>query len=204
MVTLPISTVRSVHPRRCGEHRLYPDQLCQHAGSSPQVRGTPPAWRFPLCLPRFIPAGAGNTYSLFATSSALPVHPRRCGEHFANSSVMTDSSGSSPQVRGTPLQNARAYWRYRFIPAGAGNTTYQVSEWQRRKVHPRRCGEHFKNPPRRSSRTGSSPQVRGTQFPSRQQRKTRRFIPAGAGNTPLPCPLPVHPRRCGEHLSAPR
>ena len=50
---------------------------------------------------------------------------------------------------------------------------------------------------------GSSPPVRGT-LPWRRRRRLRRFIPACAGNTLMTpqclCPMPVHPRLCGEHL----
>ncbi len=50
---------------------------------------------------------------------------------------------------------------------------------------------------------GSSPLVRGTRISLRSKYRLYRFIPAGAGNTPLySCTMsrtPVHPRWCGEH-----
>ncbi len=50
---------------------------------------------------------------------------------------------------------------------------------------------------------GSSPRARGTPPPAPCRRYGRRFIPAGAGNTPRSRPpagaAPVHPRGRGEH-----
>ena len=73
-------------------------------------------------------------------------------------------------------------------------------------VHPRRCGEHFIQPPQRSTNTGSSPQVRGTHNIVSGFLNHLRFIPAGAGNTHAfsicGLPISVHPRRCGEHQKA--
>ena len=53
---------------------------------------------------------------------------------------------------------------------------------------------------------GSSPRLRGTWFTPGKGRRSRRFIPAPAGNItpgkPASAPTPVHPRACGEHLTA--
>ena len=50
---------------------------------------------------------------------------------------------------------------------------------------------------------GSSPQARGTPLPGALEGLSDRFIPAGAGNTPLSdaagSVMTVHPRRRGEH-----
>ena len=55
----------------------------------------------------------------------------------------------------------------------------------------------------RASRSGSSPQARGTRYDAGRCLVTARFIPAGAGNTlsyrPVSRIIPVHPRRRGEH-----
>ena len=72
-------------------------------------------------------------------------------------------------------------------------------------VHPRRCGEHSIYACITFIAFGSSPQVRGTLVPFHNEYIKQRFIPAGAGNTnsfdlAIVDP-PVHPRRCGEHIS---
>ena len=51
----------AVHPRRCGEHLLLGNLICQKDGSSPQVRGTLGEVLQQAIDARFIPAGAGNT-----------------------------------------------------------------------------------------------------------------------------------------------
>ena len=72
----------TVHPRRCGEHKSSAFLIASTIGSSPQVRGTPTNGFKNLNLTRFIPAGAGNTTTALLVPSLLPVHPRRCGEHY--------------------------------------------------------------------------------------------------------------------------
>ena len=110
------------------------------------------------------------------------VHPRRCGERIGREQRFRTPSGSSPQVRGTPIETTDALGNTRFIPAGAGNAGRQLV-----------LLELFH---------GSSPQVRGTRDSVASVEELMRFIPAGAGNatTYQACyaPLTVHPRRCGE------
>ena len=113
------------------------------------------------------------------------------------------STGSSPQARGTQYDKAWARWRNRFIPAGAGNTCAAQSARALIAVHPRRRGEHSISSKSSLSRSGSSPQARGTRQPRQQARDQDRFIPAGAGNTRYwqssSTSDTVHPRRRGEH-----
>ena len=91
--------------------------------------------------------------------------------------------GSSPRERGT-----RNRGRSRFAP---------------RSVHPRASGEHCCRPCRDWPLAGSSPRERGTPKPLAIPLRQRRFIPARAGNTPLPAGgtprASVHPRASGEH-----
>ncbi len=152
---------------------------------------------------RFIPAGAGNTAAGRKRVASRAVHPRRCGEHDKSAVNPLNRLGSSPQVRGTRNKNAYHPASRRFIPAGAGNTNKPQRCATVFPVHPRRCGEHAPSSSSLSAEAGSSPQVRGTPQTPLRRRRSLRFIPAGAGNTPsaihsyLICS--VHPRRCGEH-----
>ncbi len=50
-------------------------------------------------------------------------------------------------------------------------------------VHPRGCGEHYKQLNEQMDDAGSSPRVRGTHDWDNDFLPNQRFIPAGAGNT---------------------
>ena len=203
LLQYPTGSGRAVHPRRRGEHVRIPSGFAYHGGSSPQARGTRSLGGSESPENRFIPAGAGNTWVCRMRSGSWPVHPRRRGEHATSNPLTPLLIGSSPQARGTRARvNCRSTTK-RFIPAGAGNTTLNTYYRYVNTVHPRRRGEHAPVRGRSAISYGSSPQARGTQTPDRRRRISRRFIPAGAGNTsehrPVKKSLPVHPRRRGEH-----
>ena len=195
---------RSVHPRRRGEHNPNMSPRRAPPGSSPQARGTHSARDANHLVQRFIPAGAGNTYPKTAVDLCGSVHPRRRGEHLEQTITRDSYRGSSPQARGTHMQSDICAGRYRFIPAGAGNTPNQPPPVGQETVHPRRRGEHSRGSRPRRICAGSSPQARGTLQLDIVYIAEGWFIPAGAGNTRhaachglIP---PVHPRRRGEHI----
>ena len=154
---------------------------------------------------RFIPAGAGNTMGTACSPMLRAVHPRWRGEHATNQPGNSLSGGSSPLARGTRLSLRNGVRIRRFIPAGAGNTFEIVLIYGKQAVHPRWRGEHSPLALAMAAMAGSSPLARGTRKPNQQTRAYRRFIPAGAGNTPCqavaPDCLPVHPRWRGEHIA---
>ena len=194
-----------VHPRRRGEHPTTSASPASTAGSSPQARGTH-LREFPRAIsPRFIPAGAGNTLYPISPAQLLTVHPRRRGEHLRLCGRLCGRIGSSPQARGTLSAHPAGADCQRFIPAGAGNTSRELSGSNLQTVHPRRRGEHTMPPEPALNVDGSSPQARGTPELPPALPPEVRFIPAGAGNTLSSCvgtnAPPVHPRRRGEHPS---
>ena len=65
-----------------------------------------------------------------------------CGEHGSEKVIVDDNEGSSPRVRGTPLD-----W----------NNHIDIT-----RDHPRVCGEHFPLVDTVIFDEGSSPRVRGT------------------------------------------
>ena len=196
-------SVKTVHPRRRGEHTAVIAPAVSPDGSSPQARGTPCHAIATVRDGRFIPAGAGNTSRGPSRRPRSAVHPRRRGEHSPTTLSRCLTAGSSPQARGTRKHVRRPLEQVRFIPAGAGNTS--SPGWRRsdRAVHPRRRGEHCSARLTVVRQSGSSPQARGTQTHCVSHRPACRFIPAGAGNTAAATKhrgrTPVHPRRRGEH-----
>ncbi len=154
-------------------------------------------------LRRFIPAGAGNTPETRVKYKLSAVYPRWRGEH--NNHFITNCTpiGLSPLARGTLLFDSDLTHLRRFIPAGAGNTCEGESTRRRSPVYPRWRGEHLLTGRSADVFTGLSPLARGTPKHPRAALTSRRFIPAGAGNTPAASFYssfpPVYPRWRGEH-----
>ena len=150
------------HPRVCGERTAPVSREAPVIGSSPRVRGTPLAARAEGRRHRIIPACAGNAGPTRVGPSSQADHPRVCGERVLRRCGRPPAGGSSPRVRGTREQAARADGASRIIPACAGNAYCRRRRRRRSPDHPRVCGERASK--RRSCRgtSGSSPRVRGT------------------------------------------
>ena len=153
------------------------------AGLSPLARGTHISEQKTKPQPRFIPAGAGNTYKTRTHPPRGAVYPRWRGEHTPAALDLKKGRGLSPLTRGTLHGYASSQRRSRFIPAGAGNTTGCAIWRSRIKVYPRWRGEHFYSVNNRSLIVGLSPLARGTPAVGTVKLRYCRFIPAGAGNT---------------------
>ena len=171
-----------VHPRACGERAAIQARHRPGDGSSPRVRGTHHRRHVGNRRQRFIPARAGNATLTTGSWRAASVHPRACGERYADRDLFGAIHGSSPRVRGTLPLCLIAPRDFRFIPARAGNAPNSTSTSRSRPVHPRACGERVR-------RAGGGGGMSG-------------FIPARAGNAIDPpvvnVKVPVHPRACGE------
>ena len=172
---------------------------------------------------RFIPACAGNSVVPSARARSTSVHPRVCGELSSLGWLIRAITGSSPRVRGTHGQKAKAGQSVRFIPACAGNSRWPLCRWlvlhgSSPRVRGTRLDDAFQERQRRfipacagnsvalgvlgSAHHGSSPRVRGTPADVSNGACSRRFIPACAGNSTgrwwMRAWWPVHPRVCGE------
>ena len=192
----------SVHPRVCGEQLRAGHPSDALDGSSPRVRGTEKRSPAMKTSYRFIPACAGNSYTLRYRFPQKTVHPRVCGEQFRVLSKTPQWYGSSPRVRGTAGVTTATPASTRFIPACAGNSRGLRLRRSARTVHPRVCGEQRPCVALLLTRLGSSPRVRGTGTIPFFRCSAARFIPACAGNSRLfqsdqPA-WSVHPRVCGE------
>ncbi len=151
-------------------------------GSSPRVRGTREVCHGTKSQRRFIPASAGNAFTPLRVSANFTVHPRECGERPTSDRTRSQTTGSSPRVRGTRPSASSPLLRWRFIPASAGNALCAVCRVMPIAVHPRECGERPMPMPWNGCPNGSSPRVRGT--PRREGSRV------GSST--------VHPRECGE------
>ncbi len=83
------------------------------------------------------------------------------------------------------MRDDKPYRTHRFIPAGAGNTVAGEVCVKLHSVYPRWRGEHISHAGIFSKNSGLSPLARGTPMPAPLDTLSKRFIPAGAGNTPV-------------------
>ncbi len=112
-----------VYPRWRGEHVIRISPVIKTDGLSPLARGTHRHASWLKIMPRFIPAGAGNTRPIRALTTNDTVYPRWRGEHFGRKKPLAVNTGLSPLARGTQQPPTIRNAKNRFIPAGAGNTT---------------------------------------------------------------------------------
>ena len=151
-----------VYPRWRGEHISSRTRASFRLGLSPLARGTL-LCRFHITgLPRFIPAGAGNTTVQTAGYYFFAVYPRWCGEHNVRLSPLCVVAGLSPLARGTHISEQKTKPQPRFIPAGAGNTLVLNRPALETPVYPRWRGEHIYQNISFYSHGGLSPLARGT------------------------------------------
>ncbi len=135
--------------------------------------------------------------------SPKPVYPRWRGEHTVISLPLGDRNGLSPLARGTRNSLRIRQQKYRFIPAGAGNTALLCRSRSVPTVYPRWRGEHGNRSLNSTPASGLSPLARGTHLSPYEFYAPSRFIPAGAGNTASHSirwfSMTVYPRWRGEH-----
>ncbi len=151
-------------------------------GLSPLARGTRERGEIPAGRARFIPAGAGNSFSSSSIAVVLTVYPRWRGELLIRSSYSAPLAGLSPLARGTHILIGIHELRPRFIPAGAGNSATRWQSSYPTTVYPRWRGELAVPLHQRVQNPGLSPLARGTRHMPDHMCSNGRFIPAGAGN----------------------
>ncbi len=97
--------------------------------------------------------------------------------------INRELTGLSPLARGTPTIFPPFMMKWRFIPAGAGNSAIFTFRIIVKTVYPRWRGELHDKIPCTTSPIGLSPLARGTPYPNPAHITPDRFIPAGAGNS---------------------
>ena len=200
----------SAHPRACGENQNGVDVGANRLGSSPRVRGKLTEIVVTTQAERLIPARAGKTVAWAVRNAARAAHPRACGENSRERVDVLVAAGSSPRVRGKPVDDGLHRGRSGLIPACAGKTGVTCWRHPVPGAHPRVCGENRAVSTKSASADGSSPRVRGKPSSGGWCPGAWRLIPACAGKTSSASPRPgahaAHPRVCGEnggHLLAP-
>ena len=95
------------HPRVCGEHQDSRPRQEWRAGSSPRMRGAQRAAQAVRGDRGIIPAYAGSTADMIQAGQPPQDHPGVCGEHALAPTQISDSTGSSPRMRGAHVQMNR-------------------------------------------------------------------------------------------------
>ena len=186
----PPGSGRTAHPRVCGENEAVGDPLAALAGSSPRVRGKPPACAMTCRSIRLIPACAGKTPRPRRNQFCQQAHPRVCGENVIAGFIAAVRAGSSPRVRGKRvLLPGGGSWA-RLIPACAGKTGPRREYLTSFGAHPRVCGENGQDAGKTFAEGGSSPRVRGKRRVLGDVFRLPGRIPARAGKTSSTTPTP--------------
>ena len=182
---------------------MMPSHCARRLGSSPRVRGKHRRGHPRLRAHRLIPACAGKTPRCAGACCWGAAHPRVCGENSTTTARASRRRGSSPRVRGKPVDGGPLGGGCRLIPACAGKTAPSSSTPAATSAHPRVCGENWANAGKELPFEGSSPRVRGKQGIEDGHRRRVRLIPACAGKTDgtatASAPTRAHPRVCGEN-----
>ena len=136
-------------------------------------------------MPGLIPASAGSTRGEITGTHTF--------------------EGSSPRLRGAPVDTTSVCLVGGLIPASAGSTPGRAHHRDLDQAHPRVCGEHAIASVIGTRTAGSSPRLRGARNPLRNRNCPARLIPASAGSTRSRIPdqrqQRAHPRVCGEHAT---
>ena len=147
------------------------------------MRGAPSCSTTPNMWLWIIPADAGSTSCLAYDRASIGDHPRGCGEHKSSTKASSAAWGSSPRMRGAPINKMENAQDLRIIPADAGSTGQLPQEYSKHWDHPRGCGEHKLTTIRCPGLIGSSPRMRGARYHAMPGRGHVGIIPADAGST---------------------
>ena len=131
-----------------------------------------------------------------------------CGGRAPAAVSSSTAAGSSPRVRGTPIQVNSAHALVRIIPACAGDAKRVSNIGKMAPDHPRVCGGRFSSTITVHYSAGSSPRVRGTRALLHVAEALHRIIPACAGDASCLacglCGIADHPRVCGGRTASAR
>ena len=190
-----------VYPRVCGGTASAVTKHHPSSGLSPRVRGNrqPPSQS--QSHVGSIPACAGEPSACQVCGCWSGVYPRVCGGTVDAGMGAYLAKGLSPRVRGNPCGDDQERAAFGSIPACAGEPTPRKERERRESVYPRVCGGTMEHHGTAVHTRGLSPRVRGNQRWTSYKSKSRRSIPACAGEPSAGRPARqrcrVYPRVCG-------
>ena len=153
------------------------------AGSSPRIRGKPREPRPTRTGWGLIPAHTGKTCGDDSGRRRPRAHPRAYGENAPPKNRRRSRRGSSPRIRGKPVQKQLKVNAEGLIPAHTGKTRELSQKGDASRAHPRAYGENTALFSPLSRRLGSSPRIRGKPSSSSQSPAKEGLIPAHTGKT---------------------
>ena len=170
-------------------------------GSSPLARGLRPRGSSARGYGGIIPARAGFTPTSPLFLPPRPDHPRSRGVYASEDDPFATRVGSSPLARGLRPRGSSARGYGGIIPARAGFTVHSPARAPHGEDHPRSRGVYAHVDPYPRLPHGSSPLARGLREDREGVLIEPGIIPARAGFTQGPLPLPPiyadHPRSRG-------
>mgnify|MGYP000999041523 CR=1 FL=1 len=198
---------RRAHPRSRGENPFGVGHRGGDMGSSPLTRGKRGASRAEDDFDGLIPAHAGKTRCVSASSTRARAHPRSRGENTSASATNTLTAGSSPLTRGKLSTGCGDGADRGLIPAHAGKTSSRNPRCGASRAHPRSRGENSSAVALSVVSVGSSPLTRGKLVTRAPAAFAAGLIPAHAGKTQfvghLSHGVGAHPRSRGENGTRP-
>ena len=129
------------HPRACGEKIPVCVAVACTWGLPPRMRGKAVHHKHRHSPGRITPAYAGKRHHPEPGQSSSEDHPRMCGEKARLGRFWLSAWGSPPRMRGKANIFAMLSPPLRITPAYAGKRTRRKVGVQRRRDHPRVCGE---------------------------------------------------------------
>ena len=133
-------------------------------GSPPRVRGKQFPKKYSTVAEGITPACAGKTVPFVKQRKCKEDHPRVCGENEIQRYNFAVNRGSPPRVRGKQKRGYIPRRKQGITPACAGKTFRNIHCTNRRKDHPRVCGENVEFYENLKPDEGSPPRVRGKHF----------------------------------------
>ena len=149
------------HPRLCGEKAAGNCTGASGAGSPPPMRGKDLLVVQPCTAHGITPAYAGKSFYDRCEWWGNWDHPRLCGEKFAVTNAPHAVTGSPPPMRGKDKIIFIDTPKDGITPAYAGKRLRVADRPQRRRDHPRLCGEKYSAGTSDGKFKGSPPPMRG-------------------------------------------